>query len=96
MCIRDSLNTGGPNPVVLRSLEHNRAVTGIMQGIALTEISVNKVLVGGIAGTAIRGPLLLSAVDGHLPSGDNQIGLGAVSYTHLFTGTTRRFSTSWP
>jgi hypothetical protein len=73
------LNTGGPNPVVLRSLEHNRAVTGIMQGIALTEISVNKVLVGGIAGTAIRGPLLLSAVDGHLPSGDNQIGLGATT-----------------
>jgi hypothetical protein len=37
------------------------------------------VLVGGIAGTAIRGPLLLSAVDGHLPSGDNQIGLGATT-----------------
>jgi hypothetical protein len=73
-----NLNTG-PNPAVLRSLEHDRAVTGIMQGIGLTEISVNKVLVGGIAGTAIRGPLLLSAVDGHLPSGDNQIGLGATT-----------------
>ena len=51
------LNTGGPNPAVLRSLEHNRAVTGIMQGIGLTEISVNKVLVGGVAGTPIRGRL---------------------------------------
>jgi len=72
------LNTG-PNPAVLRSLEQNKAVTGIMQGIGLTELSVNKVLVGGIAGTAIRGPLLLSAVDGHFPSGDNQIGLGATT-----------------
>jgi hypothetical protein len=73
------LNSGGPNPAVLRSLGQNKAVTGIMQGIALTEISVNKVLVGGIAGTAIRGPLLLSAVDGQLPIGDNQIGLGATT-----------------
>ena len=72
------LYTGGPNPAVLRSLQQNKAVTGIMEVIAL-EISVNKVLVGGIAGTAIRGPLLLSAVDGHLPSGDNQIGLGATT-----------------
>jgi hypothetical protein len=70
------LNTGGPNPAVLRSLQQNGAVTGIMEGIGLTEISINKVLVGGIAGTAIRGGLLLSAVDGHLPSGDDQIGLG--------------------
>jgi hypothetical protein len=73
------LSTGGPNPAVLRSLEQNRAVTGIMKGIGLTEISVNKVLVGGVAGTAIRGRLLFSAVDGHLPSGDNQIGLGATT-----------------
>ena len=73
------LTTGGPNPAVVRSLEHNSAVTGIMEGIGLTEISVNKVLVGGIAGTAIRGRLLLSAVDGHLPSGDNQIALGATT-----------------
>jgi hypothetical protein len=73
------LNTGGPNPAVLRSLHRNNAVTGIMEGIGLTEISVNKVLVGGIAGMAIRGPLLLSVVDGHLPSGDNQIGLGATT-----------------
>jgi hypothetical protein len=70
-------NGGGPYPAVLRSLEHNRAVTGITEGIALTEISVNKVLVGGIAATAIRGGLLLSTVAGHLPNGDNQIGLGA-------------------
>jgi hypothetical protein len=73
------LPTGGPNPAVLRSLEQNKAVTGIMEGIGLTEISVNKVLVGGVAVTTIRGRLLLSAVDGHFPSGDNQIGLGATT-----------------
>jgi len=73
-------STGGPNAAVLTSLEQNRAVTGIMEGIAITEISVNKVLVAGIAGTAIRGGrLLLSPVDGRLPSGDNQIGLGATT-----------------
>jgi hypothetical protein len=75
----DDQNSGGPYPAVLKSLEHNRAVTGITKGIALNEISVNKVLVGGIAGTAIRGRLLLSTVDGHLPNGHNQIGLGATT-----------------
>jgi hypothetical protein len=48
--------TGGrPDPVLLRSLEHDKAVNGITEGIA-TEISVNQVAVGAIAGTAIRGP----------------------------------------
>jgi hypothetical protein len=70
----------GPNPSILRSLEQNKAVAGVMKGIGLTEISVNKVLVGGVAGTAIKGhQLLLSAVDGHLPSSDDQIGLGATT-----------------
>ncbi len=66
---------GRPDPVVLRSLEHNDAVTGITEGIG-TEISVNKVAVGALAGTAVRGPLLLSTVNGHLPSTADQIGLG--------------------
>ena len=68
-------SSGRPDPVLLRSLEHNKAVTGITEGIA-TEISVNQVAVGAIAGTAIRGQLLLSAVSGHLPITDHQIGLG--------------------
>ena len=36
---------GRPNPVLLRSLERNKAVNGITEGIA-TEISVNQVAVG--------------------------------------------------
>jgi hypothetical protein len=69
-----------PDPVLLNSLEHNRKVTGITEGFAI-EMSVNRVTAGGIAGTALRGPFLLSTVSGHLPSGsgDGQIGLGATT-----------------
>ena len=69
---------GKPDPVLLRSLERNKAVTGITEGIA-TEILVNKVVVGAIAGTSARGGLLLSTVTGHLPINDHQIGLGATT-----------------
>ncbi len=57
--ISDPNSGGTPDPVLLKSLEHDRAVTGISQGIALPAISINKVVVGAIAGRAIRGPLLL-------------------------------------
>jgi FtsX-like permease family len=69
---------GKPDPVLLRSLEQDKAVTGITEGIA-TEILVNKVVVGAIAGTPARGRLLLSTVTGHLPINNHQIGLGATT-----------------
>jgi putative ABC transport system permease protein len=69
---------GPPSPALLRSLERDGAVTAITHGIAI-EASVNKLPVGGIAVTAIRGRPLLSSVNGHLPSGDGQIGLGATT-----------------
>jgi hypothetical protein len=68
-----------PNPALLRSLERDKAVTGITEGIAPPPVSINKVAVGAIAGTAIRGPLLLSTVVGHAPNGDGQMGLGATT-----------------
>jgi hypothetical protein len=71
-------NDGKPDPALLHSLEQDKAVTGITEGIA-TEILVNRVVVGTIAGTAARGPLLLSTVSGHLPASDHQIGLGAAT-----------------
>lgn len=73
-------NAGGgqPDPALLRSLLQDRAITRISHGIE-TESSVNKVTVGGVAATAIRGPLLFSVVDGQLPSGDGQIGLGGTT-----------------
>jgi len=75
----DTSSGGQPDPALLRSLEHDTAVTGITEGIAPPEVSVNKVAVSAIAGTAIRGSLLLSAVNGHVPNGDRQIGLGATT-----------------
>ncbi|MGA2304707.1 MAG: FtsX-like permease family protein [Acidimicrobiales bacterium] len=69
---------GKPDPILLRSLEQDKAVTGITEGIA-TEILVNKVVVGAVAGTAVRGHLLFSTVAGHLPISDHQIGLGATT-----------------
>jgi hypothetical protein len=77
-----SISDGGgstPNPSLLRSLEHDPAVTGITEGIGPPEVSVDGVAVSAIAGTAIRGQLLLSTVVGRLPDGDRQIGLGATT-----------------
>ncbi len=68
-----------PDPGLLQSLEHDPAVTGITKGIALPAISINKVVVGAIAGTAIKGHLLLSSVAGHTPDATGEIGLGATT-----------------
>ncbi len=68
--------SGQPDPTLLRSLEHDPAVTGITHGFG-TEISINKVVVGAVAGSAVRGPVLLSTVTGHFPARDDEIGLGA-------------------
>ncbi len=73
-------NGGGrPDPTLLRSLEHDRAVTGLTQGIALPAISVGKVVIGALAGTAVRGSLLLSTVDGHSPDANGEVGLGGTT-----------------
>jgi hypothetical protein len=77
--ISDSDGGGTPDLALLKSLEHDRAVTGITQGIALPAISIDKAVVGAIAGTAIRGPLLLSTVKGHPPNASGQVGLGATT-----------------
>jgi FtsX-like permease family len=73
-------NSGGvADPVLLQSLEQDPAVTRITKGIALPAISINKVVVGAIAGTAIKGHLLLSSVAGHTPDATGEIGLGATT-----------------
>jgi hypothetical protein len=73
---------GVPDPALLTSLRHDSAVTAITAGIAI-EVSIKNVSVGGIAGTPIRGQLLLSAVNGHLPSGIGQIGLGITTMNQV-------------
>jgi putative ABC transport system permease protein len=70
--------TGGTPARELADLERDRAITGIMSGTR-HEVSINGVPVFGVAGTEVKGPLLLSLVGGHLPSGDGQIALGITS-----------------
>ncbi|MGD0312906.1 MAG: ABC transporter permease [Acidimicrobiales bacterium] len=69
---------GLPDPGLLRNLELDKRINGITRGLA-TQVSINKATVGAVAVDALRGPLLLSTVEGHLPSGDGQIGLGAAT-----------------
>jgi hypothetical protein len=78
----DPNSQGIPDPSLLASLTHNTAVAAITEGIAI-EVSIKNVSVGGIAGTPLRGPLLLSAVNGHLPSGVGQIGLGITTMNQV-------------
>ena len=74
-----NLDGGPPDPALLRSLARNRAVTGVTDGVGAGEFSVNNVIVGGLVGTPVRGPLLVSVVDGRLPTASNEIALGATT-----------------
>ncbi len=72
----EQLSFSPPNPALLTSLEHNPAVTAITEGVGAGDVSVNGKIVGAIAGTSVKGPLLFSTVAGNLPVGDDQVGLG--------------------
>jgi hypothetical protein len=74
--ISNPSGSGQPDRALLNSLRHNGAISGITKGIALPAISINGVTVGAIAGSTIKGTLLVSTVSGHVPNGDGQIGLG--------------------
>jgi hypothetical protein len=78
MLLVNNGKTGGNPATELASLEHAPAITGIMFGTR-EEISINGVSIFGFAGTAVRGPLLLSAVTGRLPTGNGDIALGATT-----------------
>jgi hypothetical protein len=67
-------NNGNPTSE-LTVLKHDPLVSAVMIGTR-DEISINGVSVFSVAGDPVRGPLLLSTVDGHLPSGDGEISLG--------------------
>jgi hypothetical protein len=69
-----SSNQGNPTKE-LAEVERDHAVTGIMVGTR-DEISINGTSVLAVAGKAVRGPLLISTVDGHAPSGNGEISLG--------------------
>ena len=68
----------GRQLVCSRDLSMTKRSPRSPRGLA-TEVSVNKVSVGAIAATAVRGRLLFSTVAGRLPTDDGQIGLGATT-----------------
>ena len=63
---------------VLTSLRKDREIERITVA-AIADIHVNGHQVRMVAATAIRGPALISVVDGRLPSGDREIMLGAAT-----------------
>jgi hypothetical protein len=67
-------NQGNPTKE-LAEVERDHAVSGIMVGTR-DEISINGVSVTSVEGKAVRGPLLISTVEGHAPSADGEISLG--------------------
>jgi hypothetical protein len=67
-------NQGNPTKQ-LAEVKRDHAVTGIMVGTR-DEISIDGVSVTAVAGEAVRGPLLISTVDGHAPSADGEVSLG--------------------
>ncbi len=75
-----SNSNGGPgNPTSwVSSLEHDHSITAIMLA-ATDEVSINGNDVLALAGKAQRGPILLSKVDGRLPTGDEDIALGVTT-----------------
>jgi ABC-type lipoprotein release transport system permease subunit len=63
---------------LLASLRHDHAIRQITLG-AFVEVNVNGSHVRTIVMTPVRGPALLSAVDGRLPRGDRDIMLGVAT-----------------
>jgi hypothetical protein len=73
-------NSSGPGAVgqdpLIKELEGDRAI-GRITLVSVPAVTVNRVNVRAIAATVVRGPMLLSAAQGRLPAGDDQIALGA-------------------
>jgi ABC-type lipoprotein release transport system permease subunit len=73
-----STSNGGPGNPKVSSLEHDHSITAIMLA-ATAEVSIKGHDVLAIAGKAVRGPMLLSTVDGRLPTGDHDMTLGVTT-----------------
>jgi len=72
-------NGGLGNPTSrVSSLQHDHSITAIMLTDS-DEVSINGHDVLAIAGKAVRGPMLLSTVDGRLPTGDDDVTLGVTT-----------------
>ena len=75
-----STSNGGPGSLNswVSSLDHDDSITAIMLA-ASNEVTIKGHDVLAIAGKTVRGPMLLSTVDGRLPTGDNDMALGATT-----------------
>jgi hypothetical protein len=75
-----SSSSGGPgNPTSwVASLQRDHSITAIMLA-ASDEVTIKGHDVLAIAGKAVRGPMLLSKVDGRLPTGDHDMTLGVTT-----------------
>lgn len=72
-----SHSNGGPGTPTswVSSLQRDHSISAIMLA-ASDEVSINGHDVLAVAGKAVRGPLLLSTVDGRVPTGDDEMALG--------------------
>jgi putative ABC transport system permease protein len=75
-----SNSNGGPGDPTswTANLLHDPSITAVMVA-ATDEVSINGHDVVALAGRAVRGPMLLSTVDGRLPTGDQGIALGVTT-----------------
>ncbi len=80
----NNASDGGNPAAELTALERNPAIAGIMTGTR-EEVAVDGVSVFAVLGTAVRGPLLLSTVDGRLPGGDGEVALGTTTMHQVGT-----------
>ncbi len=71
-------NLSGPEQAtkMLADIESQRAVIAVTAGIS-GDITVNGTTVDALAGQPIRGPLLLTPINGRLPAASDEIALGA-------------------
>ena len=79
-----SSSNGGPgNPTSwVSSLKHDHAITAIMLAVS-DEVSINGHDVLAIAGKPERGPMLLSTVEGRLPTAEHDMVLGVTTLHQL-------------
>ena len=68
----------GSDTALLGSLEHDKAVTGVTEGETV-DLSIDKLSLGSVAATALRGQAAFSIVSGHFPDRDRQIALGGTT-----------------
>jgi putative ABC transport system permease protein len=82
-------NASGPGSTdgrsVLTELKRDQAI-GRITLVSAPAIAVNRVSVRAIAATAVRGRMLLSAADGRLPAGNDEVALGASTMRRIGAG----------